>query len=113
MEPVSSRPVSPITLLGGVMGKDKSILEKITDTVKDVAKTASEAASQALRADEPGLKADERAAAYMPLAGDGIVSDPLMVPPVGATRPRRKKRAAQKRAAKKAGKKTAAKKVAK
>src|SRR3982074_435944 len=98
MEPVSSRPVSPITLLGGVTGKDKSILEKITDTVKDVAKTASEAASRALRADEPGLKADERAAAYMPLVGEGMVSDPLMVPPAAAVRPRRKQPGLPKRA---------------
>jgi len=95
------------------MDKDKSILEKIADTVKDVAKTASDAASYALKADEPGLKADERAVAYMPLAGDGLVSDPLMVPPVAAARPRRKKRAAPKRAAKKAARKTAAKKAAK
>ena len=66
------------------MDKDKSILEKFTDTVKDIASTATEAASQALKADEPGLRADERAAAYVPLAADGLVSDPLMVPPVAA-----------------------------
>ena len=39
------------------MDKDKSILEKFTDTVKDIASTATAAASQALKADEPGLRA--------------------------------------------------------
>ena len=41
------------------MAKDKSILEKFTDTVKGIASTATEAASQALKADEPGLRADD------------------------------------------------------
>ena len=71
------------------MGKDKSVLERLADTVKGIASTATEAASQALKADEPGLRADERAMAYVPLAADGLVSDPLMVPPV-ATAPARR-----------------------
>src|SRR4051794_18019922 len=96
--------------LGGVMAKDKSILEKFTETVKDVAKTAADAASFALKTDTPALKADERAVAYMPLAADGLVSDPLMVPPVAPVRKR--KPAIAKRAAKKASKKSAAKKSA-
>ena len=33
------------------MGKDKSILEKITDTVKDIANIAANAADHALKAD--------------------------------------------------------------
>jgi len=41
----------------GALGKEKSILEKFTDTVKDIASTTTEAASRALKADEPGLKA--------------------------------------------------------
>jgi hypothetical protein len=85
------------------MDKDKSILEKITDTVKDIANIAATAADHALKADEPPLKADRRLAAYIPLAADGLVSDPMMVPPV-AIAPTRKKRAAPKRAARKAGK---------
>ena len=78
------------------MGKDKSVLERLADTVKGIASTATEAASQALKADEPGLRADERAMAYVPLAADGLVSDPLMVPPVAAA-PARRKRAGKRR----------------
>src|SRR6187402_3335788 len=50
------------------MDNDKSILEKFTDAVKDIASTATEAASQALKADEPTSRAGERAAADVPLA---------------------------------------------
>ena len=58
------------------MDNDKSILEKIADTVKDIATLASDAASHALQAEEPPLKAGEQpAVAYMPLAGDALVSD--------------------------------------
>jgi len=95
------------------MDNDKSIFEKITDTVKDIANIASDAASQALKAEEPPLKrSDQQAVAFMPLAGDGLVSDPMMVPPVAAMPARRKKRGAPKPAVKKAAK-TAARKVAK
>ena len=87
------------------MDKDKSILEKITDSVKDIASIAANAASHALEAEEPPLKADQRAVAYMPLAADGLVSDPLMVAPAVVARARRKRRAATKPAAK-AGRKT-------
>jgi len=89
------------------MDKDKSILEKITDTVKDIANIAATAADHALNADEPTLKAEKRSAAYIPLAADGLVSDPMMVPPVAvapARKKRKKKRAAPKRTAKKASK---------
>jgi hypothetical protein len=89
------------------MDKDKSILEKITDTVKDIANIAATAADHALKADEPTLKAEKRSAAYIPLAADGLVSDPMMVPPVAvapARKKRKKKRAAPKWAAKKASK---------
>jgi hypothetical protein len=89
------------------MNKDKSIFEKITDKVKDIATIAADAANEALKAEEPPLKAEERTAAYIPLAADGIVSDPMMVPPtpVAPTR-RRRKPAAPKRNAK-ASRKTA------
>lgn len=85
------------------MAKNKSIIEKFTETIKDIATTATDAASYALK-DTPALKADERAVAFMPLAADGLVSDPLMVPPVAPVR--RRKRTAPKRATKKATKKT-------
>ena len=45
------------------MDKDKSILEKFTDTVKDIANSASEA----LKADEPP-NVEQTNAAYMPFA---------------------------------------------
>jgi len=95
------------------MDKDKSILEKITDTVKDIANIAATAADHALKADEPTLKAEKRSAAYIPLAADGLVSYPMMVPPVAvapARKKRKKKRAAPKRTAKtsKTAKKTKA-----
>ena len=96
------------------MDNDKSILEKFTDTVKGIASTAADAASAALKAEEPPLKDNDVAAVPLPLAGAGLVSDPVMlVPPIAAPAPRRKKRAAPKRSvartrktAKKAGKKT-------
>jgi hypothetical protein len=90
------------------MGNDKSILEKITDTVKDIATIAADAASHALKTEEPPLKADEQSATYVPLAADGLVSDPMMVPPM-AIAPAANRRAAPKQAAKKVGKKTARK----
>lgn len=106
------------------MDNDKSILEKFTDTVKGIASTAADAASAALKAEEPPLKDNDVVAVPLPLAGAGLVSDPMMlVPPVAAPAPRRRKRAAPKRSvaktrktAKKAGKKTgkkAAKKATK
>ena len=98
------------------MGKDKSILEKITGTIKDIASIASEAADHAMKAGPAAVKADERSAAYIPLAADGLVSDPMMVPPIAAAHAPRRKRAAPRRAArttkarpKKAVKRSAAK----
>jgi hypothetical protein len=38
------------------MDNDKSILEKITNTVKDIANIAADAANHALKADEPGAE---------------------------------------------------------
>jgi hypothetical protein len=95
------------------MDKDKSIIEKITDKMKDIAEIAADAANYALKAEEPPLKADNRTASYMPLAADGLVSDPMMVPPLAAAPVRKRKRAAPKRAGKAAktrGAKRAAKK---
>jgi hypothetical protein len=90
------------------MDKDKSIIEKFTETVKGLADSASEA----LKSEEPP-KADQTAAAYMPFAAEGMVSDPLLVPPVAA-QPVRKKRRVAKKAAKRSGTaKTSARKAAK
>jgi len=81
------------------MDKDKSILEKITDTMKDIANIAAEAADHAMKTAKPSLKMDERSAAYIPLAADGLVSDPMMVPPIAAAHAPRRKRAALRRTA--------------
>jgi hypothetical protein len=75
------------------MDKDKSILEKITDTMKDIANIAADAANHALEAEKPPRKANQWSAAYIPLAADGLVSDPMMVPPIAVAPTRRKKRA--------------------
>jgi hypothetical protein len=88
------------------MGKDKSILDKVTDTVKGVASTPRDT----LKPDEPAAKADERMADYMPLAAEGLVHEPAMAPPAAVARPR-KRRAAPKRAAR-VGRAAAAKKSA-
>jgi hypothetical protein len=82
------------------MDNDKSIFEKITDTVRDIANIAADAASHALKTEEPALKAGQTAVAYMPLAGDGLVPDPLMVAPISAAPRRKRKRPSSKQAAK-------------
>jgi hypothetical protein len=92
------------------MGKDKSILEKITGTMKDIANIAAEAADHAMKANEARPTASERSAVYIPLAADGLVSDPMMVPPIAAVHAPRRKRAASRQAAK-ASRKTRAKKA--
>jgi hypothetical protein len=69
------------------MAKEKSILDKFTDTMKGLA----DSASQALKSEEPA-RVDESAAAYMPFAAEGMASDLLPVPPI-ATQPARRKRA--------------------
>jgi hypothetical protein len=83
--------------LEGTMDNDKSILERFTDTVKDIANSASEA----LKAEEPPNVAQTNAA-YMPFAAEGLVSDPLLVPPIAAL-PLRRKRTAKKTAKKSSG----------
>jgi len=94
------------------MDKDKSILEKITDTVKDIANVAADAAGHAMKAEQAPVKVAERSAAYIPLAADGLVSDPMMVPPIAAAPSRKRKRAASRRAAR-ASKKTNPKRLSK
>ena len=86
------------------MDKDKSILERFTDTVKDIANSASEA----LKSEEPP-KVERSNAAYMPFAAEGLVSDPLLVPPVVTQLPRRKRTA--RKTAKTSAKKSSARKA--
>jgi hypothetical protein len=92
------------------MGKTKSIGEKIAGTMKDIVSIAANAADHAMKTDEATPTVDERSAAYIPLAADGLVSDPMMVPPIAAVRTPRRKRARLKRAA---SRKTPAKKIVK
>lgn len=68
------------------MGKTKSIGEKIAGTMKDIVSIAANAADHAMKTDEAPPTVDERSAAYIPLAADGLVSDPMMVPPIAAVR---------------------------
>src|ERR1700730_12168128 len=74
LEPADRRPVSPGNgLLEDVMDNDKSLMERITETVKDIANIAATAADQALKAEAaPAKAADQRGAAYIPLAADGL-----------------------------------------
>src|SRR5712664_3797535 len=106
------RLISDSHSFGDIMDKDKSILEKITGTMKDIANIAADAADHAMKANEASPKAAERSAAYIPLAADGLVSDPMMVPPIAAAHAPRRKRAGSRRAAK-AGSKTARKAASK
>jgi hypothetical protein len=85
-------------------GNDKSILQKIADTVKDIATIATDAANDALKAEAPAPKAREAVVTDVPLAGLGLVSDPMMVPPIALVPARKKQRAATKPPAKKAAK---------
>jgi hypothetical protein len=89
------------------MAKQKSMLDKFTDTMKGLA----DSASQALKSEEPA-RVDNTAAAYMPFAAEGMVSNLLPVPPI-ATKPVRRKRApsekGKRRAAKPSRKTVAAK----
>jgi hypothetical protein len=81
--------------------KDKSIIEKFTDTVKELA----DSATQALKSDDP-KRAAQTTAVYMPFAAEGMVSDPLIVAPV-VVQPARKRRTARKAARRGAGKRAA------
>ena len=74
------------------MAKQKSILDKFTDTMKGLA----DSASQALKSEEPA-RVDESAAAYMPFAAEGMVSDLPPVPPIAARPVRRNRAPAEKR----------------
>lgn len=82
--------------------KEKSILDKFTETMKGLANSAS----QALKTEEP-THLDETSAAYMPFTAEGFVSDPLPVPSFAVQSPRRR-RSAAKKTAKRGARKAAA-----
>jgi hypothetical protein len=89
--------------MGKDMGKDKSIVEKFAEAVRGL----TDSAIEALNAEEPP-RLRESAADYMPLAAQGVISDPLLVPPL-AVRPAHsgKKRGAANKNAKRASASTA------
>jgi hypothetical protein len=80
--------------------KEKSILDKFTDTMKGLA----DSASQALKSEQPA-RLDDSAAAYMPFAAEGMVSDPLPVAPI-ASQPGRRKRASSEKGKRRAAKRS-------
>ena len=90
--------------------RDKSLIEKTIEAVKDIATIASDAAKKAMEP-EP-LKPGEKVM-MMPLMDSGLATEPMMPPFV--VLPRRKSRAktASKKKAKKAGKSPVAKKSSK
>jgi len=59
------------------MGRTKSIGEKIAGTMKDIMSIAANAADHAMKTDEGLPMVEERSAAYIPLAADGLVSGTL------------------------------------
>jgi hypothetical protein len=86
--------------------KEKSILDKFTETMKGLA----DSASQALKSEEPP-RVDAAAAAYMPFAAEGLVTDPLAVPPLATQQPPRRKRGVTKKSAKRGTGKAAARRT--
>jgi hypothetical protein len=88
------------------MDNDKSILEKITDKVKEITDIASHAVDEALKPEEPPRRTDEPLATYIPLAADGLISDPMALPPFAVAPARARKHAAPEPAAR-VGKKPA------
>lgn len=76
------------------MDKDKSIIAKFSEAMKGLADSAAEA----LKAAEPQTTG-ERTVGGKPSAAAGLVSDPLLVPPVAVQPVRRRKRAAKTKAA--------------
>jgi hypothetical protein len=76
------------------MDNDKSILEKITDKVKEITDIASHAVDEALKPEEPRQRTDEPLATYIPLAADGLISDPMALPPLAVAPARARKHAA-------------------
>jgi hypothetical protein len=91
--------------------QEKSAIEKMVDRINDavesIVNTASEAAMKAMEPESP--KTAEQPIASLPLAGDGLVSDPFLTTLPVAPAPAARKRAVSKKAAKKSAKKSAGK----
>ena len=84
------------------------MVDKINDAVENITTTVSDAVQHAM--DPDPVRPSEQPVAYMPMAGDGLLADPMMPPFVVI--PRRKK-SASKNAPKESGKKAAKKTVKK
>lgn len=76
------------------MAKQKSILEKFSEAVKDLA----DSASKALKAEEPP-RFHRTNAVFMSPSAEGLASDPLLAPQIATQPPQRKRRAAKSSAA--------------
>ncbi len=92
--------------------KDKNVIEKLVDKINDavenITTTVSDAVQHAMEPDP--VRPSEQPVAYMPMAGDGLLADPMMPPFVVI--PGRKK-STSKNAPKESGKKAAKKTVKK
>jgi hypothetical protein len=84
------------------------LVDKINDAVENITTTVSDAVQHAMEPDP--VRPSEQPVAYMPMAGDGLLADPMMPPFVVI--PRRKK-STSKNAPKESGKKAAKKTVKK
>jgi hypothetical protein len=88
--------------------KNKNVVEKLVDKINDVVEkvvtTASDAAQHAMEPDPD--RPDGQPVAYMPMAGDGFVSDPMLpaMMPIYAPKKRRPARKKAKSPAKKVAK---------
>ena len=76
------------------MAKQKSILEKFSEAVKDLA----DSASKALKAEEPP-RLDRTSAVFMSPSAEGPASDPLLAPQIATQPAQRKRRLAKSSAA--------------
>ena len=85
----------------------EKMVDRINDAVESIVNTASEAAMKAMEPESP--KTAEQPIASLPLAGDGLVSDPFLTTLPVAPAPAARKRAGSKKAAKKSAKKPAGK----
>src|SRR5258708_5992825 len=94
--------------------QEKSVLEKMVDKVNDAVEnlvnTASAAAMKAMEPDET-MAGRGSAQMYMPLAADGMVTDPILMAPMSIAPAPGKKRTAPKKTVTKNTRKVSAKKV--
>ena len=62
------------------MGQRRSFLAKVANKLRRIRQIAAHAADEAWRSERAGFGADQSVGHVVPLAEDGIVSDPPLVP---------------------------------